>query len=122
VGQWALFNGAVEPVPRNYAEFSRAKARENQPKRLPTQHFREVPIPPYLTLRDMDGCSFALFANRSLAEKIKVIHVSGNEYQLAEFTGQRIRIDKPNSDPYFPYPFSSQELSDPWPRITEELL
>ncbi len=74
-------------------------------------------IPPYLALRDMDGCTFALFANRSLAEKIKVIHVSGNEYKLAEFTGKRIRIDEPNSPPYFPYPFSDQELRDPWVRI-----
>jgi hypothetical protein len=74
-------------------------------------------LPPYLALRDMDGCSFVLFTNRSLAEKIKVIHVSGNEYKLAEFAGKRIRIDKPNAPPYFPYPFSDQELSDPWARI-----
>jgi hypothetical protein len=74
-------------------------------------------VPPYIALRDMDGCSFVLFANRSLAEKIKVIHVSGNEYNLAEFAGKRIRIDKPNAPPYFPYPFTDSELSDPWVRI-----
>jgi hypothetical protein len=74
-------------------------------------------LPPYLSLRDMDGCSFVLFANRSLAEKIKIIHVSGNEYKLAEFTGKRIQFDKPNAPPYFPYTFSNQELSDPWVRI-----
>jgi hypothetical protein len=45
VGQWPLFNGAVEPVPaRNYVELSRARARKNEPQRLSTQHFREVPI------------------------------------------------------------------------------
>jgi hypothetical protein len=74
-------------------------------------------IPPYISLRDMDGCSFALFANRSLAEKIKVIHVSGNEYKLAEFAGKRFRIDAANAAPYFPYPFSDDELRDPWVRI-----
>ena len=74
-------------------------------------------IPPYLALRDMDECRFALFANRSLAEKISVIHVSGNEYKLAEFAGKRIRIDRENASPYFPYPFTDQELSDPWVRI-----
>jgi hypothetical protein len=74
-------------------------------------------IPPYLSLQDMDRCSFVLFANRSLAEKIKVIHVSGNEYKLAEFAGKRIRFDEPNAPPYFPYPFTDQELGDPWVRI-----
>jgi hypothetical protein len=74
-------------------------------------------VPPYLMLRDMDGCTFALFANRSLAEKLKTIHVSGNEYKLAEFSSERIRIDEPNSLAYFPYRFTRQELSDPWVRI-----
>jgi hypothetical protein len=74
-------------------------------------------IPPYLTLRDLDGCSFGLLMNRSLAEKIRVIHVSGNEYKLAEFTAMRFRIDEANSAPYFPYPFSAEELNDPWVRI-----
>lgn len=74
-------------------------------------------LPPYLALRDMDGCRFVVFANRSLAEKIKVIHVTGNEYKLAEFTGKRIRLDKPNAPPYFPYVFSDQELGDPWVRV-----
>jgi hypothetical protein len=74
-------------------------------------------LPPYLALRDMDGCRFAVFANRSLAEKIKVIHVTGNEYKLAEFTGKRIRLDKPIAPPYFPYVFSDQELGDPWVRV-----
>jgi hypothetical protein len=67
----------------------------------------------------MDGCSFVLFTNHSFAEKIKVIHVSGNEYKLAEFTGKHIHVGKPNADPYFPYPLSKQELGDPWVRIMD---
>lgn len=74
-------------------------------------------LPPYLSLRDMDGCSFALFVNRSLAEKIKVIHVSGNEYKLAEFSGKQIRLDQPIDATFFPYSFTDHELSDPWVRV-----
>jgi hypothetical protein len=38
----------LSQYPRNYVEFSRAKARENCEQLLTTPHFKEVPIRPYM--------------------------------------------------------------------------
>ena len=57
-----------------------------------TDFFR---IPPYLLLRDIDDARFALFLNRSLADKLASIRVYANEYELARYPREKIRIDRP---------------------------
>jgi hypothetical protein len=50
-------------------------------------------IGPYLRLSDLDGCMLALFVNRSLADKIKAVHIYGNEYKLGEYGSGAFRTD-----------------------------
>jgi hypothetical protein len=80
-----------------------------------------IRMPPYLLLRDLDDANFALFLNRSLADKIKAIHVYGNEYKLAEFGRERMRVDSPIESFAVPMVFSEAELADPWGRVMQEL-
>jgi hypothetical protein len=72
---------------------------------------------PYLSLSDLDGCTFALFLNRSLANKLKVIHVYGNEYKLGDYDRGKFSVGGPITRPQFPLLFTPEELSDEWVRI-----
>jgi hypothetical protein len=72
---------------------------------------------PYLSLSDLDGCTFALFLNRSLANKLKVIHVYGNEYKLGDYDRGKFSVGAPITRPQFPLLFTPEELSDEWVRI-----
>lgn len=71
-------------------------------------------LPPYLQLKDLDRVCLTLSASRSLAEKLKAIHVLGNEYKLAEFSAHQIRLFNDGKQPYFPMPFTPEELTDEW--------
>ncbi|MER9133308.1 hypothetical protein [Mesorhizobium sp. M0768] len=71
---------------------------------------------PYLRLSDMDDSMIALFMNKSLADKIKAIHLIGNQYKLAEYGRDGFRVDthgkfEPNLI------FTPSELTDEWRRI-----
>jgi hypothetical protein len=72
---------------------------------------------PCITLRDLDNAVFMPFANRSLAEKVKAIHVYANGYKLKEASSDEIHVDYKEVDPRVPVDFSSDELGDPWVRI-----
>lgn len=72
---------------------------------------------PYVTLRDLDDAMFLPFVSKSLAEKIKAIHVYANGYKLKEVGGSEFYIDHEKVDPRFPVDFSDDELNDPWVRI-----
>jgi len=68
-----------------------------------------------LSLQDIDECGFVFCLNRSLAEKVKAIHIYANEYKLTELSG--FNID-PSPFPWkVPLFFSEQELADPWIRL-----
>jgi hypothetical protein len=83
-----------------------------------TDFFR---IPPYLLLRDIDDARFALFLNRSLADKLASICVYANEYELARYPREKLRIDGPPESFRVPMCFAESELVDVWVRIMHDL-
>ena len=76
-----------------------------------------IRIPPVICLRDLEEAMFIPFANRSLAEKVKSIHVYSNGYKLQEIDSSDISIDSTEITPNFPVEFDEDELSDAWVRI-----
>ena len=72
---------------------------------------------PGLKLRDLDEVMFLPFVNKSLAEKIKTIHLYSNGYKLQEINRSEFEIDESKCDPNFPVIFTEGELSDPWVRV-----
>jgi hypothetical protein len=76
---------------------------------------------PYLRLSYIDGCSLALFLNRSLADKVKAIHIYGNEYKFGEYGSGAFRVDTPIKEFQPHLFFTPEELSDEWVRIMSGL-
>ena len=72
---------------------------------------------PCLSLRDIDEAMFLPMANKSLANKIRAIHVFSNGYKLKEISHSDFIIDDTEFEPNVPAQFSSDELEDPWVRI-----
>ena len=71
---------------------------------------------PYLRLSDLDGSMIALFVNKTLAEKVKAIHLIANHYKLAEYGRDGFRVDTQGKfEPRLI--FTPAELSDEWRRI-----
>lgn len=72
---------------------------------------------PRLSLRDIDDAMFLPKVNKSLAEKLKAIHIYSNGYKLQEITKSEFRIDTTSFDPAVPANFTDDEVSDVWVRI-----
>lgn len=72
---------------------------------------------PVISLRDLDDSMFLPFLNKSLAEKVKAIHIYSNGYKLQEIKSDDIDIDTTEVDPNFPALFSKEEIEDQWVRI-----
>ena len=60
---------------------------------------------------------FLPIANKSLAEKVKAIHIYSNGYKIQEIGPEGLKIDEGEFDPSIPVEFTPQELEDPWVRI-----
>jgi len=75
---------------------------------------------PGLSLRNFDEAMFLPMANKSLAEKVKVIHIYSNGYKLQEVSCSEFKVDNTEFDPNIPAEFSPDELQDPWVRIRPE--
>lgn len=73
-----------------------------------------------LSLRDLDEAMFLPMANKSLAEKVKAIHIYSNGYKLQEVICSESMIDSTEFDPNIPVELSPDELKDPWVRIRPE--
>jgi len=80
----------------------------------PDSFFRS---PPYLSLTDIDEAIYLIFLNRSLAQKVKAIHLYANHYKLKEYSASEFYIDESPYDITFPVKFFKDELCDPWVRI-----
>jgi hypothetical protein len=76
-----------------------------------------IRLRPVLTLRDLDESIFLPLINKSLAEKIKAIHIFSNGYKLQEFNKSDFYIDGKDCNPKLPIDFTEAELGDPWVRI-----
>lgn len=72
---------------------------------------------PRLSLRDIDDAMFLSIVNKSLAEKVKAIHIYSNGYKLQEITKSEFSIDTTSFDPEIPANFTDDEVSDVWVRI-----
>jgi hypothetical protein len=72
---------------------------------------------PRLKLLDIDQAWLMPILNKSLAEKVKAIHVYANGYKLYEAARSEFSIDNSSFDPKIPAQFSPEELADPWVRI-----
>jgi hypothetical protein len=72
---------------------------------------------PVISLRDIDDAMFLPFVNKSLAEKIKAIHIYSNGYKLQEIGLRDIDIDTTAVNPNFPTHFDEEEIKDQWVRI-----
>ena len=55
--------------------------------------------------------------NRSLARRVKCIHVISNGYKLLEVSIDGFYIDETSFEPSIPIVFEQSELEDPWVRI-----
>lgn len=72
-------------------------------------------IQPGPTLKDFDDSMFIFFSNKSLAEKVRAVHIYSNGYKLQEIT--ELSVDESEFEPNVPVDFSKDELADPWVRI-----
>lgn len=72
---------------------------------------------PVLSLRDFDDCMLMPILNRSLARRVKRIHVISNGYKLLEVSTDGFNIDENPFEPSIPIAFEQSELEDPWVRI-----
>ncbi len=76
---------------------------------------------PRLSLKDLDEAAWVPMLNRSLAEKIKAIHVYANGYKLLELLRSEFSIDATPFDPEIPIAFTQDELQDPWVRLRPQM-
>lgn len=72
---------------------------------------------PRLCLRDIDDAMFLPIVNKSLAEKIRAIHIISNGYKLQEITKSKFSIDSSAFSSNIPANFTNDELNDVWVRI-----
>jgi hypothetical protein len=72
-----------------------------------------IRLSPKLLFRDIDEAMFLPIMNRSLAQKLRSIHVISNGYKLQEIGPEDFHLEeKPQYDT--PIAFSALELEDPW--------
>jgi hypothetical protein len=72
---------------------------------------------PTISLKDLDNANFFMILNKSLAEKIKTIHLFSNSYKIQEIKTEDFRIDETSFEAWIPVKFTSEELEDSWVRI-----
>lgn len=72
---------------------------------------------PTVSLKDLDEALFLPMLNKSLAEKIKTIHIYSDGYKIQEICSDDFSIDSSEFEPNIPAHFSDEELGDPWVRI-----
>ena len=72
---------------------------------------------PVISLRDLDDAMFILLTNKSLAEKVREIHVYAAGYKLREIDPLDIKIDATEFQLNFPIEFDENEIKDQWVRI-----
>lgn len=72
---------------------------------------------PTISLKDFDESIFLPILNKSLAEKIKTIHIYSDGYKLQEHCIDDFYIDSSEFESDIPVEFTVKELGDPWVRI-----
>lgn len=72
---------------------------------------------PTISLKDLDEAMFLPILNKSLAEKVKAIHIYSDGYKIQELYSDDFSIDSSEFEPRIPAQFTDEELVDPWVRI-----
>lgn len=72
---------------------------------------------PTISLKDLDEAMFLPILNKSLAEKVKAIHIYSDGYKMQELGPDDFSIDASEFEPRIPAQFTDEELVDPWVRI-----
>lgn len=72
---------------------------------------------PTISLKDFDEAMFMPILNKSLAEKIKSIHIYSDGYKIQEINLEEFEIDNTKFEFDLPIEFSNIELKDPWVRL-----
>lgn len=76
-----------------------------------------IRLAPSMSLRDLDEAAFLPILNKTLAEKIRAIHIFSDGYKIQEIGPDDFAIDATSFEPHIPVKFSQAELEDPWVRI-----
>lgn len=76
-----------------------------------------VRLSPNLNLKDFDEAMYLPIVNKSLAEKVNIIHIYANGYKLQEIYKSEFKIDYDPFKAEIPIEFNSNELQDSWVRI-----
>lgn len=80
-------------------------------------HYELIRYKPRLSLQDLDEAMYLHFINKSLAQKVKSIHIFSNGYKIQEIHKNDFSIDETDFDAGIPADFSETELADKWVRI-----
>lgn len=72
---------------------------------------------PTISLKDLDEAMFLPILNKSLAEKVKAIHIYSDGYKIQELGSGDFSIDSGEFEPHIPAQFTDEELIDPWVKI-----
>jgi len=124
-GQWNEYSDIANKAEEEekYTRIcSSSSVGRNEVKFLNISYNRDILlIPPYLSLKDIDDTFYIICLNKSLAQKIKAIHVYSNGYKLKEYHLSDFFIDYSEYTPNIPVKFFNKELDDPWVRIRPKM-
>ena len=109
--------GDAEPIYERVGSSSSIGVKEVRFINISYRHDGFLRFDPRMSLRDLNEAMFLPIVNRSLAGRIKCIHIFANEYKLLEIS--KFKISEPNhtddeDENSFPAKFSDTELEDEW--------
>lgn len=127
-GQWESYIGGkaedddpeAASVDLDYVQVGSSSAiGRNDAVFIPISYDKDsfIRINPTITLRDLDEAMFLPVMNKSLATKVKTIHVYSNGYKIMEIGPEEFTLDESEFTPTIPARFTASELSDPWVRV-----
>lgn len=125
-GQWESYLDSENEDPEDEGENERYKKvgssssiGRDEVEFMPISYSKDSFIRyfPTISMKDLDEAMFMPILNKSLAEKVKAIHIFSNGYKIQEINTEDFTVDKTEFEPNIPVEFTSQELKDPWVRI-----
>lgn len=127
-GQWESYvdvqsadesNSQDEEAERYTQVGSSSSIGRDEVEFLPISYNKDsfIRLAPNISLRDLDEATFLPILNKTLAEKVRAIHIFSDGYKIKEIGPDELTIDTTDFEPHFPVVFTSQELVDPWVRI-----
>jgi len=105
--QMFIQSGESSSIGRDHVEFISISYRKDS----------FIRYSPTISLRDLDEASYIPFMNKTLAQKIKAIHIYSDGYKIQEYSFEDFSIDTTIFEPNIPVTFTCEELADPWVRI-----